>query len=372
MLLEKLFRGLDRIQSENIGLDGEGGYFLLCCILYLKGYSFIKREDLMSLNNSLIDSIQHKNPIILNYIDGLAGVYAIYGYLSGKKELSFLQFPDFEDVVETLSEELLYLANKDIWDNLYGAGGMLAGFSSCPMNTKLLESILIKLNDRTKKHQISDLIINPLIGKSTVDFGIAHGYAGLGNILFNLLEKGILIDLITNILADFLKLFENLQLNVSDEEANVFPIKYDMESRGYDYSAIDGWCYGDLGIVNFILKCSTLTDLNPTYLNLKNTIQLIAKRRRFQDQKNIFLCHGLSSKFLIHQALRNVNTNIDFSVQTVTPDQSYSILVEDFLSAYNSSKLRQKSLLNGGTGVCLTLAMIERESYNDFLKLFFL
>lgn len=368
MLLEKLFRGLDRSQSENLGLDGEGGYFLLSCLLYLKGYTFIKREDLTSLNNSLIDSIEHKDPLILNYIDGLAGVYAIYGYLSNKKELSFLQFPDFDEVIDTLAEELLYLANRNIWDNLYGAGGMLAAFSVGSVNSQLLESALIQLNDKTKDNQINDLIINPLIGKSTIDFGIAHGYAGLGNILINLLEKGLFTDLINNILVDFLKLFEDQQLNLADERANVFPIKYDMETRSYDYSAINGWCYGDLGIANFVLKCSASTDLNLKYPNLKNAIQSIAERPLLEDQKNIFLCHGLSSKFLIRQALKHTNLNIN----TISLDQSYSISVENFLSSNNSAELKRKSLLNGGTGVCLTLAMIESEPHNDFLKLFFL
>ncbi|WP_411973145.1 lanthionine synthetase LanC family protein [Sphingobacterium sp. Lzh-3] len=368
MLLEKLFRGLDRRQSENIGLDGEGGYFLLCCILYLKSYSFIKKEDLISLNNSLIDSIQEKNPLVLNYIDGLAGVYAIYGYLSSKKELSFLQFPDFDDANDALGEELLYLVNKNIWDNLYGAGGILAAFSVGPVDTKVLESVLIELNERTKKQETNDFIVNPLIGKHTVDFGIAHGYAGLGNILFNLLEKGVLTDLITTSLVNILKVFEDQPLNLAEEGANIFPIKYDMETGSYAYSAISGWCYGDLGIVNFVLKCSTLTALNPIYPNLKNTIQSIAERPLVKDQKDIFLCHGLSSKFLLRQALKNVNSNI----HTVSLGQSYSIPVEDFLGSNNNAELNQKSLLNGGTGVCLTLAMIEREPHNDFLKLFFL
>ncbi|MCS4165300.1 lanthionine synthetase LanC family protein [Sphingobacterium sp. BIGb0116] len=368
MLLEKLFRGLDRRQSENLGIDGEGGYFLLCCILYLKGYTFIKRKDLTTLNNSLINSIEHTNPLTLNYIDGLAGIYAIYGYLSSKEELSFLQFPDFDDVIDTLGEELLYLANRNIWDNLYGAGGMLAAFSVGSVNTELLESVLIQLNERIKKHEVNDLIINPFIGKHTVDFGIAHGYAGLGNILINLLEKGVFTDLINNILVDFLKLFEDQQLNLTDESANVFPIKYDMETRSYDYSAISGWCYGDLGIVNFVLKCSTLTDLNLIYPNLKNAIQSIAERPLVEDQKNIFLCHGLSSKFLIRQAVKHVN----FNMNTISLGQSYSISVENFLSSNNSAELKQKSLLNGGAGVCLTLAMIEREPHNDFLNLFFL
>ncbi len=233
----------------------------------------------------------------ITYCEGITGYAWLLDYLI-KNQIIDLDVTNFLADVDFLAyQSSLNQLKFNNHDFLHGAIGNLYYLTEridCE-NVKLyIKEIIIELNKQAFKSEKGLYWIKNDGEKELVDLGLSHGLASKIVIFSKLIKKGILTDLLGEMLYESVRFIMNSK-NV-DQTKSVFPGSFILGERDLDISCGVRWCYGDLGISFALIQAAQV--MNNSILR-DEAIDICLKNTLLKEEsdtliKGVDICHGAS------------------------------------------------------------------------------
>lgn len=361
-------------KEDKIGLlDGLSGVALYYDYLILQ-------DDKEEYKDKLIFVIDKINSLLAEELtsttlsSGLAG----YGLLLLKLKNDFISIDEsyFTDIDSILEEDLFIEAENNNYDFLNGSMGICMYFIERYKKDKNTHTITI-LNQYAENliHKINadltEVLKKPVQNDHCYYFGMAHGVAGFVNFLvymkchFKHLNRDMKESL--EHCLTFLKLHKCESQIGKQSYPNLLLIK---ENRFIN--PILSWCQGDLGISNALYNLGAFLNKN----DVKNeAVQLVGNIKNISFENtgiaDYALCHGTIG-VLIQYHLASVKFNKDYSEEIkkwflILEKQTDNF--ERFLTFDKNKETEEINMLNGLTGLALSLLTLDKKIDADWLEI---
>jgi lantibiotic modifying enzyme len=378
-LLRKAGRHITYATPHNDSLIS--GSLGLALYHYHAGTLFGANQDISRAQGLIKNALDRLNNVEgdefpTSFASGLAGFCYAFNYFSGRKFIDF-DVAEFAELDEYLLEMAISLVRRKDNDYLHGAFGILHYFLSrdkSPFVEKCIGSILDEIHENI--HCKEDYFIQNEFHedvKNKVDFGLAHGQAGLLLILLQAVEEGYDVErtlgLVNNCISFLLK---HLQEPIQDKYS-YFPIHVDKESGGLGSLNRLAWCYGDLNICLLLYRMANFLD-NSRYRKVADLVGLSSIMRVSPEATlctDSHFCHGSSGIAELYRAFYFMRPLPEY-------ENAYHFWIRktvDFLrseldkGAYIN---KETNLLEGLVGPTLSLLSFVSEEKLDWQKLLLL
>lgn len=365
------------IPGENrIGLlDGLSGIAMFYNFLS-KTYNNIEYQEKLLLIIDKINNLISEESNSSSLCSGLAG----YGWVLLNLNNDDIEIDEnyFESLDLILAEDLKELLNKNNFDFLHGAMGIVFYFIN-RNNIAKTDFLIETLNNFSREliGKINSNLNDVLIRESAYHndkcyyFGIAHGVSGLINFLIylsnNFKELEIDVKEPLNICIDFLKKGKKYDLKSKQFFPNVHILKSEIST-----SALLGWCQGDLGISNSLYNASIFLNNN----ELKNeAIALMDNTKNISlsesNVKDFGICHG-STGIIMQYHFASLKFGIDYCNEIKIWDDVMRFQTKNFSEFLahtgNGQYIEEASILKGASGLGMVLLTINNEINPNWLS----
>ncbi|WP_443945788.1 lanthionine synthetase C family protein [Pedobacter sp. AW1-32] len=305
-------------------------------------------------------SVEQATALPASLASGLAG----WGWF-----LSYIRYPDayYYETCTEIDPLLLNEYNRFIdaqhYDLLHGAIGVglylmkRQKYESVEILLKALYSNGIFENGEVKWERYDQFNYQEHI----IDFGFAHGVAGILAFVLKCYEKNICKDLCIELMEKGFRFYQN-NMNPHSETGSFFPTK--IQSRFYGSEvvhppAMQSWCYGDLAISLILLKISKALQNQEKEKQVIRILHQIVGRRIVDEQKitDAGFCHGSSGIAYLYLKICKILPHTIFEQEL---DYWMSKLVGEtagfeFYLGENKGWGEVTGLLNGITGTGMVL-----------------
>jgi len=283
--------------------------------------------------------------------------------------LSYIRSPDaiYNETCAEIDPILLNEYNRFIsaqnYDLLHGAIGIglylmkRQKYDSVEILLKALYSNGIYENGEVKWERYDSFNYQEHI----IDFGFAHGVAGILAFVLKCYENNICKDLCIELMEKGFRFYQN-NLNPSSKTGSFFPTKIQSRFYGSEVvhpSAMQSWCYGDLAISLILLKISKALKDQEKERQVVQILHQIVERRMVDEQKitDAGFCHGSSGIAYLYLKICKILPHRIFEQEL---DYWMSKLVGentgfDFYLGENNGWGEVTGLLNGTTGTGMVL-----------------
>ena len=372
--------------QQNIGLltGRSGTLFVQACIYNLTQ----DQEVLLKIRenvNCIIELIQESEIIGTQYSQGLCGfayvLNMVLPLLEDQQEMEDL----LEEIDEILVEDVDVLLQSKNFDLLHGVLG--TGIYLMQRGEVLSIEKIITALDQNKIEADTEIKwsrYDPYnLHTDIIDFGLAHGNAGILYFLAKSYENGIKRETCKKLIDGNIQFFYN-NIQDFDTVGSFFPAIFkcsEYETKVGVKSRL-GWCYGDLTILNTFLLIAALTDNDRLK---KDTIQMLIANSKRKDFKQTYIedagyCHGTAGLSDIYLHLYNSTGNQEFGqAAAYWMDKTLELSKQkDYIGGFlfnlgNSSFGSDITQLNGLAGVLSALiASKDANSRLELSKMFFI
>ena len=342
--------------SDNIGL----------CVLFANKY--IQSGDhryYVIIEKSLDRLINVKEYSKNDIVSGSSGVLWLLKYL---KKIEVLDFSDSRIKLleyKTVKQFKSSLINHN-WDYYSGAIGHLLALDNLQCYEEFLD--YIKTNIK-KDNQENYCLLSAKYNEST-NLGLHAGILGVLSVINNLIQKGYFVKESLEIREKILQIiFSKLQ----DTKYKYFPSLYNR-----DYSCRMCWTYGELILAVQLLFTSYIDNDNSLEQEALNIAIKAMKRDTLDNTMIIDSCiiSGTSGNYLLFKLLDIYFPSEGFNkAMDVWSEYTSKLLIQhEFytIDRYTQQKKNDLSILEGLSGICLTLENFGYLLYEYFLlNLFF-
>lgn len=311
---------------------------------------------------------------------GIAGVLWANDYLTRRKIVSDFSI-DLKDVDYYYSQQLDKVTDYDLFTGLLGYGQYF-----------LMRNSTTKQNEQLKKivDNLLKLSINSAYGKTwmyshprdlinCINLGLAHG---IPSILSFFLKCEVSIEDNESTLLMSIKEIINFlhKAKITENSTSSYPNYLDLNCRyPENRESRLAWCYGDLGIAYVLLQAGKMLRDNNIYLLAKEIItKSIYKKRDLSGVVDSSFCHGTSGVlFLYHCFYEHFNIDeckfaCSYWLNEIINEENYAINNEPFFFYDGTKMVEQLGILEGYSGVILTLLAIYGDIDNEWKSMFLL
>lgn len=336
------------LQGDKFKFGLLGGDMSLCILLEEFQESIDPREyqNLMTeLINRNIRHVNEADELSYGIYTGISGLYWTLQHLN--KDESYTSY--LEQLKPTLDWALDHFLDNGNYDLLYGANGIMISLVGTESAGDLINKYLRSLK-RTAQYDEYGIFWS-LTNSAVVNFGLAHGLAGIMQVLilyrlFNVSEVDImLIDISASLIN---------RIDVGGEIARV-PCAI-AEDKTIFFDDGIGWCFGRLSIGYSLLRFYQILKNEQTKVIadriIKESLTIVPN---FKDLKHrLCLCHGYASTAYMYREIYNINCDQVYLDKAVSICES--IVIELFEDGHIVSELADRySLLSGFPGIILTI-----------------
>ncbi|HEL1348783.1 TPA: lanthionine synthetase C family protein, partial [Streptococcus equi subsp. zooepidemicus] len=214
--------------------------------------------------------------------------------------------PTDYDIIEGVSGVLVYLLVQENGRNDYVISRIVNFLSEFSLKNSILTGFYVESNNQMSE---TESRLYPL---GCLNFGLAHGLAGVGIMLSYSKLKGYFNEKSIAAIKKIIALYEKYELKnymwkegLSDIELN----KSEKNDPYYEFIR-DAWCYGSPGISLLYLYSSLALDDKKLKSKACNILKESIKRSNGLEQS--ILCHGLSGVIEICLFFKKIYKTNDF------------------------------------------------------------
>ena len=365
-----LYRNYDKfaVNLNNSLFEGKAGIslYLFYASKYFDEPKFENKSILIL--ESIIEDI-NKNPIIINYYNGLSGILWYIKHLikvGGLSEEDSSIYEHLNPLIFTSVKEQISLRNYDF---LHGALGVI-NYLLYDVNENIQNDIEAEIADfliKDVKNFDNDELSSFFYG----ELGIAHGMSGLILLLTLINEKKITSQ---NIDEQIDMLISYIIMKVDNNYKDPHMWLLNNENR---YS----WCNGTIGILYSLYRAIKSNKVSVANYNFVNNAMLYSLQ--LDDHKKLgiidsCLCHGTAGNMQIYNKLKIKYNCIEFE-KGIDIWKNKTILYsmfEDGIAGYKTwdgeESIIDYSLFKGVSGVGLSLMSYKKKDlsvWDDFFLL---
>lgn len=242
-----------------------------------------------------------------SFSGGLAGYGFLLYQLAKEKHIDIADYKDIiEEIDEIIAEHLNDNLEMDHVDILHGAMGMALYFLEKGAST-YAEKVIDRLNITAKREENRCYWSTFDFFKTKaykIDFGLAHGNAGIQYFLGKCLKHNIQTDTCKELLEESLNFYRH-----NTQELGVIKSYYPTMLLEDDYrngttkpeTSRVAWCYGDLGILHTHLLLADVLQDDALQEETMTKLKQVAGRRLVAEtmHHDAGLCHGTAGLALL-------------------------------------------------------------------------
>lgn len=242
-----------------------------------------------------------------SFSGGLAGYAFLLYHLAAEKYIDLADYQEIiEEIDEIIAEHLESNLEANHVDILHGAMGMALYFIE-----KGQSEYAVKVIDRLKetaKREHNHCYWNTFDYYKTktykIDFGLAHGNAGIQYFLGKCIRHNIQTDTCRKLLEENLNFYRQNTQDI-DQIKSYFPAMLPEESyldgTAKPETSRVAWCYGDLGILYTHLLLAEVLQDKTLYAETIAKLKQVAGRKSVEEvmYRDAGFCHGTSGLALI-------------------------------------------------------------------------
>ena len=362
--------------SSNYLLTGKLGLVLY----YFSLYEAFDDPDYANKSIELLEEVMNQESEIpaplsgTGFATGMAGLGYILSVLQ-RAELAQINLEeDLKELDASMAEMALQqIISEDRIDFLHGAMGVVHYFTTRSQEPHIRQYIETLINALCSKAVVStegiwfrNFIIHEK-EKERIDLGLSHGNAGFLLLLLNVMEAGVVIPGLREVIAGGIRFILSRQIQPDFEQVQYanFPFSVHSEnSVDIYFSQRLAWCYGDLNIILLLYRAAKYLN-EPVWKEKADELALQTLVRKDVSSTlaaDSHFCHGTAGLAQFYQTLYTITGDKRFTAaaeywaeQTL---QFIEVELED--NFYNG---KECDLLNGLPGI--NLVLLSRISNKD-------
>ena len=204
------------------------------------------------------------------------------------------------EILDVLDEHLYYCMQNDLqknnWDYLHGASGIILYFLKKNQNNRLIDvyineyvNKMYNLAINEDKHLKWKIIIDHEKKVTGINISLSHGMSSLVGIFLKIYQQYKTNDL-EHMIRGAVQYIIKQKIDCY-HYGSCFP-SYSIETDDSLQGSRLGWCYGDLGISMVLWQAGTLMNVQEWCDIAVNTMLHASHRKNDNSVKDAGLCHG--------------------------------------------------------------------------------
>jgi lantibiotic biosynthesis protein len=308
----------DSLLSGNLGLVLYYMYSYKCIgeVSYLEKGRYLLENIFSNIQAGEKGAIQRKSSLS----NGLVGLGNVLILLQEEELLDFETESILSQIDELVFSQSVEQINNGNLDYLSGAiGGMYYLAQRIPNQqaVEYIEKLLTVLLATAIESSNGKYFINQSINQKnntpdSINIGLAHGLCGILTVLLEIYTRNVETQSLKKIITEGINylLFYKNEVDFQKEQFAYFPnsIQYDLPK----YNSFIGWCYGDLNVLQLLLKASKIF-CRIDWLKKANEISKVVVHRKIDYGtmiKDPFFCHGTCSMAQMYLRLYQISGEV--------------------------------------------------------------